>query len=320
MLVVYKVKSMIIVTGGAGFIGSNIINALNSQGCTDILVVDNLKDGTKSFNLSDLDIADYIDKIDFRIAIAKNKKHFLNIEAVFHEGACSSTTEWNGKYMMDNNYQYSKELLNWCLKDHIPFLYASSASIYGHNTRTFIEERPYEKPLNIYGYSKMLFDHYVRKILPTVGSQICGLRYFNVYGERETHKEDMASIVLHLYKQLKTKKNAQLFIGSNDFKRDFIYVKDVASVNLWCLENSVSGIFNCGSGQAVSFQEIAYFMLGFYKNSVIDYIPFPEKLRGYYQDFTQADLKKLREAGYAKPFQDFSKGIKNYMKWLQHSV
>ncbi|VFP88455.1 ADP-glyceromanno-heptose 6-epimerase [Candidatus Erwinia haradaeae] len=311
---------MIIVTGGAGLIGSNIIDALNRQGQTNILVVDNLKNGAKFLNLSDLDIFDYIDKIDFRIAITKNTNYFLNIEAVFHEGACSSTTEWDGKYMMDNNYQYSKELLHWCLKKNIPFLYASSAAIYGQNTCNFLEERKNERPLNIYGYSKMLFDNYVRKILPKVSSQICGLRYFNVYGERETHKGDMASIVLHLYQQLKNNNNAQLFVGSNDFKRDFVYVKDVASVNLWCLKNSVSGIFNCGSGQAVSFEEVAHVMLKFYENSVIEYIPFPKKLKGFYQAFTQADLKKLRKIGYDRPFQTFSQGIRNYIQWLQYKA
>ncbi|HBI07417.1 MAG TPA: ADP-glyceromanno-heptose 6-epimerase, partial [Erwinia persicina] len=172
---------MIIVTGGAGFIGSNIIKALNDKGHTDILVVDNLKDGTKFANLADLNIADYMDKEDFLISILADED-FGDVEAVFHEGACSSTTEWDGKYMMDNNYQYSKELLHWCLEHQVPFLYASSAATYGGRNSDFIEERQFEAPLNVYGYSKMLFDHYVRNILPDAQSQVCGFRYFNVYG------------------------------------------------------------------------------------------------------------------------------------------
>lgn len=172
---------MIIVTGGAGFIGSNIVKALNDKGITDILVVDNLKDGTKFVNLVDLDIADYMDKEDFLIQIMAGEE-FGDVEAIFHEGACSSTTEWDGKYMMDNNYQYSKELLHYCLEREIPFLYASSAATYGGRTSDFIESREYEKPLNVYGYSKFLFDEYVRQILPEANSQIVGFRYFNVYG------------------------------------------------------------------------------------------------------------------------------------------
>lgn len=170
---------MIIVTGGAGFIGSNIVKALNDKGITDILVVDNLKDGTKFVNLVDLNIADYMDKEDFLIQIMAGEE-FGDVEAIFHEGACSSTTEWDGKYMMDNNYQYSKELLHYCLEREIPFLYASSAATYGGRTSDFIESREYEKPLNVYGYSKFLFDEYVRQILPEANSQIVGFRYFNV--------------------------------------------------------------------------------------------------------------------------------------------
>lgn len=192
---------MIIVTGGAGFIGSNIVKALNDKGITDILVVDNLKDGTKFVNLVDLNIADYMDKEDFLIQIMSGEE-LGDIEAIFHEGACSSTTEWDGKYMMDNNYQYSKELLHYCLEREIPFLYASSAATYGGRTSDFIESREYEKPLNVYGYSKFLFDEYVRQILPEANSQIVGFRYFNVYGPREGHKGSMASVAFHLNTQL----------------------------------------------------------------------------------------------------------------------
>lgn len=223
---------MIIVTGGAGFIGSNIVKALNDKGITDILVVDNLKDGTKFVNTVDLNIADYMDKEDFLIQIMAGEE-FGDVEAIFHEGACSSTTEWDGKYMMDNNYQYSKELLHYCTEREIPFLYASSAATYGGRTSDFIESREYEKPLNVYGYSKFLFDEYVRQILPEANSQIVGFRYFNVYGPREGHKGSMASVAFHLNTQLNNGESPKLFEGSENFKRDFVYVGDVADVNLW---------------------------------------------------------------------------------------
>lgn len=310
---------MIIVTGGAGFIGSNIIKALNDKGHTDILVVDNLKDGTKFANLVDLDIADYMDKEDFLISILADED-LGDIEAIFHEGACSSTTEWDGKYMMDNNYQYSKELLHYCLEHEIPFLYASSAATYGGRNDNFIEERQYEEPLNVYGYSKMLFDHYVRQILPEAGSQVCGFRYFNVYGPREGHKGSMASVAFHLNTQLNNGENPKLFEGSDGFKRDFIYVEDVAAVNLWFWENNVSGIFNCGTGRAESFQEVADAALNFHQKGEIEYIPFPEKLKGRYQAYTLADQTKLRAAGYDKPFKTVAEGVAEYMAWLNRNA
>lgn len=310
---------MIIVTGGAGFIGSNIIKALNDKGHTDILVVDNLKDGTKFANLVDLNVADYMDKEDFLISILADED-FGDVEAIFHEGACSSTTEWDGKYMMDNNYQYSKELLHYCLEHEIPFLYASSAATYGGRNDNFIEERQYEEPLNVYGYSKMLFDHYVRQILPEAGSQVCGFRYFNVYGPREGHKGSMASVAFHLNTQLNNGENPKLFEGSDSFKRDFIYVEDVAAVNLWFWENSVSGIFNCGTGRAESFQEVADAALNFHQKGEIEYIPFPEKLKGRYQAYTLADQTKLRAAGYDKPFKTVAEGVAEYMAWLNRNA
>ncbi|CAH0268418.1 ADP-glyceromanno-heptose 6-epimerase [Erwinia aphidicola] len=310
---------MIIVTGGAGFIGSNIIKALNDKGHTDILVVDNLKDGTKFANLTDLNIADYMDKEDFLISLLADED-FGDVEAIFHEGACSSTTEWDGKYMMDNNYQYSKELLHWCLEHQVPFLYASSAATYGGRNADFIEERQYEEPLNVYGYSKMLFDHYVRNILPEAQSQVCGFRYFNVYGPREGHKGSMASVAFHLNTQLNNGENPKLFEGSDGFKRDFIYVEDVASVNLWFWENGVSGIFNCGTGRAESFQEVADAALKYHQSGEIEYIPFPEKLKGRYQAFTLADQTKLRAAGYDKPFKTVAEGVAEYMAWLNRNA
>ncbi|WP_323640397.1 ADP-glyceromanno-heptose 6-epimerase [Pectobacterium polonicum] len=310
---------MIIVTGGAGFIGSNIVKSLNDIGYRDILVVDNLKDGTKFANLVDLDIADYVDKEDFIASIVAGDD-LGDIDAVFHEGACSSTTEWDGKYMMDNNYQYSKDVLHYCLDRSIPFLYASSAATYGGRNDNFIEERQYEQPLNVYGYSKFLFDQYVREILPEAESQICGFRYFNVYGPREGHKGSMASVAFHLNNQINQGENPKLFSGSENFQRDFIYVGDVAAVNLWFWQNGVSGIFNCGTGRAESFQAVADATLAFHQKGSVEYIEFPEKLKGRYQAYTQADLTNLRAAGYDKPFKTVAEGVAEYMAWLNRTV
>ena len=286
---------MIVVTGGAGFIGSNIVKGLNDLGRKDILVVDDLTDGTKFANLADLDIADYMDKDEFISAIVSGEN--LDIEVIFHQGACSSTTEWDGKFMMENNYNYSKDLLHYCLDFDIPFLYASSAATYGGRSDNFIEDRVYEKPLNVYGYSKFLFDQYVREILPNANSPICGFRYFNVYGPRENHKGSMASVAYHLNEQITKGEKPKLFAGSDNFRRDFIYVGDVVEVNLWFWKNKVSGIFNCGTGRAESFQSVADAVLDYHKKGEIDYIPFPEHLKGRYQSFTQADLTKFRKTG-----------------------
>lgn len=306
---------MIIVTGGAGFIGSNIIKALNAMGRKDILVVDNLKNGEKFLNLVDLDIADYCDKEDFIASIIAGDE-FGSIHAIFHEGACSATTEWDGKYMMQNNYEYSKELLHYCLDRHIPFFYASSAATYGGRSDNFIEERRFESPLNVYGYSKFLFDEYVRQILPEANSPVCGFKYFNVYGPREQHKGSMASVAFHLNTQILKGENPKLFAGSETFLRDFVYVEDVANVNIWAWQNNISGIYNLGSGNAESFQAVAQAVIDFHQKGQIETIPFPEHLKSRYQTFTQADLTKLREAGYNEPFKTVAEGTKAYMQWL----
>ncbi|WP_104401040.1 ADP-glyceromanno-heptose 6-epimerase [Vibrio penaeicida] len=308
---------MIIVTGGAGMIGSNIIKALNEQGINDILVVDNLKNGKKFKNLVDLDIADYMDRDDFLVQIMSGE-NFGPIDAVFHEGACSATTEWDGKYMMLNNYEYSKELLHYCLEREIPFLYASSAATYGETT-VFKEEKEYEGALNVYGYSKQQFDNYVRKVWEDAAAhgetlpQVTGFRYFNVYGPREDHKGSMASVAFHLNNQMNAGENPKLFEGSEQFIRDFVYVGDVAAVNLWFLENGVSGIFNLGTGNAESFEEVAKAVIAFHGKGEIETIPFPEHLKGAYQEYTQADMSNLRAAGCDHQFKTVAEGVAEYM-------
>ncbi|OZA73319.1 MAG: ADP-glyceromanno-heptose 6-epimerase, partial [Thiotrichales bacterium 39-47-5] len=250
---------MIIVTGGAGFIGSNIVKLLNAEGFTDILVVDDLTDGTKFRNLADCVIADYQDKDAFRAKLS-DARFLEGVQAVFHQGACSATTEWNGKYMMDNNYTYSQELLAACQLAKVPFMYASSASVYGDGP-VFSEGLVNEKPLNVYGYSKFLFDQHVRRVLPKATAPIVGFRYFNVYGPREQHKGSMASVAFHLHQQILKGENPKLFGAYDGYEaggqsRDFVYVGDVAAVNLWVWQQGISGIFNLGTGRAQPFREV----------------------------------------------------------------
>ncbi|WP_178863879.1 ADP-glyceromanno-heptose 6-epimerase [Thiomicrorhabdus cannonii] len=311
---------MIVVTGGAGFIGSNIVKALNEMGRTDILVVDNLKNGKKFINLADCDFADYLDKEDFQARIFA-EEGLPEIECIFHEGACSATTEWDGKYIMENNYEYSKDLLNYCLNREIPFLYASSAAVYGDGP-TFVEARQYEKPLNVYGFSKFQFDQYVRQILPHAQSQVVGFRYFNVYGPREQHKGDMASVAFKLHNQVLAGEKLKLFGAYDGYEagmqtRDFVYIEDVVKVNLWFMQNpDKSGIFNLGPAKAEPFKHIAEAVIDFHGKGEIEYIPFPEHLKGAYQSFTQADNSALRAAGYDGEFHTVAQGVKKYLAWL----
>ena len=312
---------MIIVTGGAGMIGSNIVKCLNDQGRTDILIVDDLTDGTQFLNIVDLEIADYMDKDDF-LALITEGHDFGSIEAIFHEGACSATTEWDGKYMMRNNYEYSKTLLHYCLDRQIPFLYASSAATYGGRDHDFIEDKAYEGALNVYGYSKQLFDNYVRRLWEESAaqgktlSQVKGFRYFNVYGPREQHKGSMSSVAFHLNTQIHAGENLKLFAGSDTFKRDFIYVGDVCDMNLWFLDKGISGIFNCGTGNAESFQAVADAVMAFHGKGTVETVPFPEHLKGRYQAYTQADLTQLRQVGYTATFKTVAQGVTEYMSLL----
>jgi ADP-L-glycero-D-manno-heptose 6-epimerase len=312
---------MIIVTGGAGFIGSNIVKGLNEKGYDEILIVDDLTDGHKFKNLVGLQFLDYVDKEDFIDYIIEEEDFSHPVEAIFHEGACSTTTEWNGKFMMDNNYEYSKHLLHYCLDRRVPFIYASSAATYG-NKKQFIESSEYEAPINVYGYSKYLFDNYVRRYLADAQSQVVGLRYFNVYGPHEDHKGGMASVAFHLNNQLKENGIVKLFEGCDGYGngeqvRDFIYVDDVVAMNLWMLENpEVSGIFNCGTGRAEPFNAVAEAVLKWHGKGKLEYVPFPEKLKGHYQSYTKADLTALHKAGYVDAFKTVAEGTKLYLDWL----
>ena len=303
---------MIAVTGGAGFIGSNIIKGLNDAGEAEILVVDNLSNGEKHLNLNSLSIADYIDKNDY----LSNLDKLQNVSTVFHQGACSSTTEQDGKYMMFNNYEYSKILLNYCLKNKINFIYASSAAVYGNGEKGFIEERESEYPLNVYGFSKFAFDNYVRRILPKAESQVMGLRYFNVYGPQENHKGRMASVAFHLFHQLQETGKMKLFEGSAGFNRDFIHVADAVKINLHFYESKTSGIFNAGTGKTRSFEDIATTLQHLHGSGELENIPFPEDLRGKYQEFTEAGLNNLRSAGFTEEFLSLEEGVRQYYQQL----
>ena len=311
---------MIIVTGGAGFIGSNIVAGLNEAGCDDIIVVDDLTDGTKFINMADLQVADYFDKDDFLTRIEAGET-IPRPTAIFHQGACSDTTEWDGRIMLGTNYDYSKRLLNYSLEHKTPFLYASSASVYGDGT-VFHEDPANERPLNLYAYSKFLFDQYVRRCLPDAASQIVGLRYFNVYGPREQHKGKMASVACHFDEQVRESGTVRLFegcgkYGNGEQRRDFVYVADVTAVNLWLHDNpQISGIFNLGTGKSQTFNDVANAVIKFHGRGNIEYIPFPAELEGRYQSFTQADISALRAAGYGESFRDVEEGVSDYLDWL----
>ena len=312
---------MIIVTGGAGFIGSNLVHGLNNIGHTDILVVDDMTDGTKFSNIVDCKIQDYWDKEQLKHFVINNNTFPQKVSAIFHQGACSTTTEWDGRYMMQNNYEYSKILLHYCVEHAIPFFYASSGSVYGINSK-FTESEENELPVNIYGYSKYLFDIYVRHFALTAKSQVVGFRYFNVYGPREQHKKSMASVVFHFNKQLLSSDTVSLFkssggYGNGEQRRDFIHVNDVVSVNLWFMENTAAnGIYNVGTGESQSFNDLAKAVINWHGHGKIEYIDFPEKLENCYQSYTQADITALRNAGYDMDFIPLIQGVNNYLDWL----
>lgn len=314
---------MLVVTGGAGFIGSNLVRALNRSGMRDIVVVDDLTDGRKFANLVGCDVADYFDKDEFAERLRSGA--IERPDAILHQGACAVTTEWNGRYMMEVNYRYSVALLEYCLAESVPLIYASSASVYGASTVFKENDRAAERPLNVYGYSKLLFDDYVRRRLPTARSQVVGLRYFNVYGPGEAHKGSMASVAWHLHHQVAADGEARLFGANGGYaageqRRDFVYVDDVVDVNLWLLKAPrVSGIFNVGTGASATFNELARAILEWHGKGSISYIPFPPELEKSYQSYTQADLGALRAAGYAGEFRDVRAGVRAYLDALGRS-
>lgn len=317
---------MIVVTGGAGFIGSNIVKGLELAGHDSVVVVDHLQDGRKFKNLVDCKITDYFEHDDFINLIETDTGFAKSISAIFHEGACSDTTEWDGVYMMNNNYRYSRRLLDVCLRNNSAFIYASSASVYGSG-RKFKEIAANEAPLNVYGYSKFLFDQHVNRILPDLrargnASQIAGFRYFNVYGPREFHKGSMASVAWHFRNQIRESGGCKLFAGTDGYAdgaqcRDFVYVDDVVKVNLWFLEHpECSGIFNVGTGKSQTFNEVADAVIVSLGGGDKTYIPFPDHLKGRYQSFTEAEISALRAIGYDQSFDAVAEGVSKYMSWL----
>jgi ADP-L-glycero-D-manno-heptose 6-epimerase len=317
---------VIIVTGGAGFIGSNLIHQLNRAGERNILLVDNFApaanlSGPKFLNLAGAEFCDYMDKHEFRSALKSGRFDTKRIRAILHQGACSNTLEDDGRYMMDNNFTYSKELLHFALDRSIPLVYASTAAVYGAST-DFTERPVNERPLNIYGYSKLVFDNYVRRLMPTFKSTVVGLRYFNVYGPREQHKGRMASVIHHFTRQLKDTGTIRMFEGSGGYangeqRRDFVYVKDLARINMFFANllpdsprKSIHAVVNAGTGEARTFKAVAEALMQVHGQGRIDYIPFPGDLKDRYQHYTQANITGLRTAGYTASFTALEDGVK----------
>lgn len=327
---------MLLVTGAAGFIGCNLIRGLNARGERDIIAVDDLTEGDKFRNLVDCQIADYLDASDLLARLDS----LPALQAIFHQGACSNTMETDGRYMMENNFRYTLRLFEFAQARRIPFLYASSAAVYGAS-KQFVEEPQFEKPLNVYGYSKLLFDQVLRRRLAGLTSQVVGLRYFNVYGRNESHKATMASVAFHHFNQYRAEGFVKLFDGWDGWgagmqSRDFVSVEDVVAVNLHFLDHpQVSGVFNCGTGQAQPFNDIAETVVNQMRqksgksrcslaelvaNGEIRYVAFPEALKGKYQSFTQSDLRQLRAAGCNHQFARVQQGVARYVDWLAESA
>lgn len=325
----------IVVTGAAGFIGSHLIKALNARGESRIIAVDNLQQADKFRNLVDCQVTEYFDQDEFPARLAEGEFDD-DIAAILHQGACSDTMETDGRYMLANNYRYSVMLLQHCQDNDIPMIYASSAAVYGAGP-AFREDASAEAPLNVYGYSKLLFDQYVRRTLPERTAQIAGFRYFNVYGPREAHKGRMASVVWHFFNQYRGTGKVRLFQGSGGYaageqRRDFISVEDVVKVNLYFLDHPQrSGIFNVGTGAATSFNAVAAATINacraadgaaalpfeeLHHAGAIEYIEFPPGLASRYQSFTEADLGRLRAAGYAAPMLDVEQGVASCVRAL----
>lgn len=324
----------VVVTGAAGMIGSNLVHGLNAIGIDEVIAVDDLSDGPKFKNLLGAQLSDYFDKDEFYTRFARAE--FGHIDAVLHQGACSDTMEHNGRYMLDTNYRCSKNLLDACQAQGTRLLYASSAATYG-GSASFREEAQFEQPLNVYGYSKLLFDNVVRRMLAAATSQVAGFRYFNVYGPREQHKGRMASVAFHHFNQFRDTGKVKLFgeyggYAAGQQARDFVFVDDVVAVNLWFLQHpDRSGIFNLGTGQAQPFNDVAVAVVNAARSlqgqselpladlvaqGLVEYIDFPAALVGKYQCLTQADLGRLRSTGCGHVFADVATGVRRYVDWL----
>jgi len=305
---------MILVTGGAGFIGSNLVRGLNRRGFDDILVVDNLKNVDKHRNLNRLRFSDIADKADLTALLSKLSG---KVEAVFHQGACSATTETDGTYLLHNNYETTRDLCLWCQRENVPFLYASSASTYGEGLDGFREEEACEWPINGYAWSKFAFDQWARRNAGSFKAPVAGLRWFNVYGPQENHKGGMVSPIFRFHGQLRDEGVLKLFEGSDAFRRDFVHVDDCVEVNLWLWENFRGfEVFNVGTGVDRSFLDVGQILSKRFPGSRIETIPFPDHLRGKYQAFTRADLARLRAAGYGREFLSLEEGIESYCRIL----
>ena len=324
----------VVVTGAAGFIGSNLVHGLNAVGIDDVVAVDELTDGSKYRNLLGAQLSDYFDKSEFYQRFARGE--LGRVDAVLHQGACSDTMVHDGRFMLDTNYRCSKELLDACQAQGTRLLYASSAATYGASEQ-FREEPAFERPLNVYGYSKLLFDNVVRRMLPSSQAQVAGFRYFNVYGPREQHKGRMASVAFHHFNQLRDSGKVKLFgeyggYAPGQQSRDFVFVDDVVAVNLWFLQHpEASGVYNLGTGRAQPFNDVALATVNaaralrgeaalpldeLVRQGLVEYVEFPAALVGKYQCHTEADLTRLRATGCAHAFSDVASGVERYVRWL----
>jgi ADP-L-glycero-D-manno-heptose 6-epimerase len=315
---------MIVVTGGAGFIGSNLSRALACERRAEVVVVDRTGDPAKLRNLAGIPLVEVVSPVDLARILRRGDRWTARVEAVLHQGGCTDTLETDWRYVFATNVRFSKLLLDACVSRRLPFLYASSAAVYG-SARRFCEEPDNERPRGLYACSKAAFDRHVRRILPTVGSPVIGLRYFNVYGTGEAHKGRMASLVYQLHQQATTSGRLRLFGGldgcaDGEQRRDFVVVGDVVQVTLWALEQAkVSGILNVGSGTATSFNQVARLVIE-HCGGALEYVPLPASLRASYQLFTEADLRSLRAAGCTWPMTRPAAGIGDYLRQLSAPV
>ena len=318
---------MYVVTGGAGFIGSNMVAAIEKAGLGKVVVCDRLRDGVKWKNIAKRELYD--------IVHPDHLFDFLNantglVKGIIHMGAISATTEWDADKILDNNFRLSVALWDWCAQDGVPLIYASSAATYGDGAQGFDDSSTFEhletlRPLNPYGWSKHLFDRWAMRQLADKAPappQWAGLKFFNVYGPNEAHKGSMMSVIAKLYPVIKAGETAKLFQSHNpDYEdggqlRDFVWIGDCVDMMMWLLENpQVSGLFNCGTGQARPFKDLAaatFRALG--QDPRIDYIPMPEEIRDKYQYFTEAKMDRIRDAGFDKPFTSLEDGVAQYVQ------